>query len=400
MQSQSNHTVILGGGYAGLMAAARLGGAGATVTVVDARPQFVQRIRLHELLAGSSPKTLDYAPLLARRNIEFVHGRVARLEPQQQRILGHRSDGVAFELGYDQLIVALGSTTRASAPGVAAHTLRLDDPATLQAAQSQVRALADRGGRLLVVGGGLTGIEAATELAERYPTLRVVLATRGYLGGDLSLAARVHLQRRMRDLNIELHEQTTVEGVEERQAWTASGAAIPFDLCVWTAGFAASDLARDAGLPVDGAGRVLVDTTLQTPNYANIFVVGDMAVARQNDRIVRLSCASAMPMGVHAAANVRRLAQGQPLDPFHMKFFVRCISLGRKDALVQHVSADDVPRESIWTRRPATLLKETICRGTFLTVYHELRWGLHLFPAPKPPVDKHRQPGLVATVEE
>jgi NADH dehydrogenase FAD-containing subunit len=400
MQSHSHHTVILGGGYAGLMAAARLSRANTTITLVDARPQFVQRIRLHELLAGSEPKTFEYAPLLARRGINFTQGWIERLEPQQQRIVGRSSDGAALQLDYDQLIIALGSTTRTDIPGVAEHTLRLDDPATLHATQTQIRALAERGGRVLVVGAGLTGIEAATELAERYPTLRVTLAAYGRLGDDLSGAAQIHLRKRMRDLSIALRERAAVTAVEAGQAVLSDGDALPFDLCVWTAGFVAPALAREAGLPVDPIGRVLVDATLQAQGYPNIFVVGDMAAARQADRFIRMGCVSAMPMGVHAGENARRMIEGRALRPFGMSFVIRCISLGRREALVQRVTGDDIPREQIWTGRPAVLIKELIGRGTFLTVYHELRWGLRFYPASKAPSNTTQRPSLAATVEE
>src|SRR5215216_565680 len=169
MTHTARHKVlILGGGYAGMIAAARAArDSAADVTLIDARPAFFQRIRFHEMLAGGSPKTLDYAPLLGRRGVRFVQARVEGLEPGRQRVSARSEDGTPIELGYDTLILALGSVTGPGVPGAAEHAVRLDDPVAIREAAARLRVLAGSGGRVLVVGGGLTGIEAATELAER-----------------------------------------------------------------------------------------------------------------------------------------------------------------------------------------------------------------------------------------
>ena len=111
-----NHKVlILGGGYAGMIAAARIGKR-ANVILIDARPEFVQRIRLHELLAGGAPQTLGFARWLGRRGVRFVQARAESLEPGRQRVLARREDGHRVELGYDTLILALGSATASGVP--------------------------------------------------------------------------------------------------------------------------------------------------------------------------------------------------------------------------------------------------------------------------------------------
>src|SRR3712207_3942764 len=128
--------LILGGGYAGLVAAARAARAvdGVAVTLVNGDAHFVQRIRMHELLAGRRPRTLPIAPLLRKRGVRFVEGYVDILEPARQRVVGHYKCGGVFEHGYDELVVALGSRTGAPVPGAAEHTLRLNDRVAVQAA--------------------------------------------------------------------------------------------------------------------------------------------------------------------------------------------------------------------------------------------------------------------------
>jgi hypothetical protein len=69
-----------------------------------------------------------------------------------------------------------------------------------------------------------------------------------------------------------------------------------------------------------------------------------------------------------------RLLHGAPLEPFAFNFLIRCISLGRRDALVQRVEADDTPRPTVHTKLQAVVTKELICRMTFATAHNELRW--------------------------
>lgn len=374
--------LILGGGYAGVMAASRLviTGVRAEITLIDARPGLVQRIRLHETLAGSTPRTLPYARL-ERRGIRFIQARVESLEPGGRRAFARTPGGERLELEYDTLIYALGSRTAAPVPGVAEHAVRLDDPDELRSASERLRDAS----RVLVAGAGLTGIEAATELAERFPGLEVTLATRGRLDEGWSGAAADHFLRRFRELGIELREGVEIERIEEGQARTGSGS-IPFDLCVWAGGFEALPLARKAGLPTDAAGRVRVDDTLRVPDHPEVFVAGDAAAAAgAGGWMIRMGCVSALPMGAHVGENVARALRGQEPRPFPFSIVIRCVSLGRKDGLVQLTAADDAPLDRVWTRRRAAIVKELICQMTYWVMRVELGLGIRLYKWALPP---------------
>jgi NADH dehydrogenase FAD-containing subunit len=383
----SHKVLILGGGYAGLMAASRIarGSSSVEVTLIDARPTFTQRIRLHETLAGRKPATFDYAPLLRRRGVRFVQARVESLDPGRHRVLARSLDGSPVEHRYDTLVLALGSHTRASVPGVAEHAVRLDDPAALREAAARTAVLANTGGRVLVAGGGLTGIESATELAERYPNLRVTLATRGRVGDDYSEAGSAHLRHRLIELGVEILDDTGIAGLEPGRALLADGGQLPFGLCVWVGGFEAPALAREAGLSVDFAGRALVDPALRAQGHPDVFVAGDAAVATLPDgHAIRMGCVSAMPLGAHAGESLRRVLAGREPEPFAFGFVIRCISLGRKDGLVQSVEPDDTPLPRVKTRLAARITKELIGRMTYGVPQWELRTGARLYRWPGP----------------
>lgn len=384
-QTPKQKILILGGGYAGMMAAARIAhiaqskGARAEVTLIDARTEMVQRIRLHETLAGGTPKTLAYAPLLAKRGIRFLQAAVETLEPLQQRAVVRTPDGRRWEIGYDKLVLALGSRTAAPAPGVAEHAVRLDDPDALREAHGRLETLTASQGRVLVVGGGLTGIEASAELAERLPGLKVILATRGSLSEGWHSSAAGHFYERLAELGVEVREGAAVESLEAGRARLRGGATIAFDLAIWAGGFEALPLAREAGLPVDGFGRVRVTETLQVAGHPEIFVAGDAAAADGPGGIIRMGCVSALPMGAHAGENVGRALAGQDPKPFPFAILIRCVSLGRRDGLVQFTNPDDTPVSRVWTGRLGARIKELICQMTYQVVKWELRTGLRFY---------------------
>ena len=392
-QTQPRKALILGGGYAGMIAAARIARGGRRadaafdVTLLDTKADFVQRIRLHEVLAGREPAVLRAAPLLARRGVRFVQARVEALDPGRRQVVARTAGGERLDFTYDVVVLALGSTTAAGAPGVAEHAVRLDDPLALRQAHGTLVRLAASTGQILIAGGGLTGIETAAEIAERFPGLRVTLATRGRVGDGYSPRGAEHLRHRLGTLGVMLLEDTEIHEVLAGEAVLAGGDRVPFDVCLWCGGFAAPPLLQESGLAVDAWGRVRVDAMLRAVGHPELFAAGDSAAAPgAGSPAVRMGCVSALPMGAHAGGNAARHLLGEELLPFDMAFQIRCISLGRKDGLVQRVTDDDTPLDKIWTGRRAALVKELICRSTLETVRWELRTGWELYRWPRPAV--------------
>jgi hypothetical protein len=128
-----------------------------------------------------------------------------------------------------------------------------------------------------VVGGGLTGVEVSTEIAEAYPALSVTLLSAAELGGGLSVRGREYLLKAMERHGVELRERTRVKEVGRGALKFADGEEVPANVVVWAAGFAVPDLARRSGLATDGRGRVLVDASLRSVSHPNVFAAGDSA---------------------------------------------------------------------------------------------------------------------------
>ncbi|MDX2141311.1 MAG: FAD-dependent oxidoreductase [Chloroflexota bacterium] len=386
------HIVIIGAGYAGMMAALRLTKQpDAQVTLVNASPVFVERIRLHEVAAGSSKAFHALAPLLAGTGIRFVQGRVTQLDPAHKTLAIDTQAGNPMR--YDKLVYALGSRVNSdSVPGVREHAYSLD-PATAQRLHEALRLL-PTGARVVVCGGGLTGIEGATEIAEAYPQLRVQLVTRDGFGERLSAQGQAYLRQAFARFAITVSEGVNVEAVDAGALLTTQGT-IPFDLCLWAGSFVAHGLAREGGLAVNASGQIVVDDYLRSISHSDIYAAGDAAWVEGHPSPIRMGCVTAMPMGAQVAANLRVLLRGQGQQPFRFGYPGQCISLGRHDALVQLTGRDDSMREQIITGRAAAGVKEFICRFTWGTLQIERRLpGVYRYLSSAEPV-VNREPSHV-----
>ena len=385
-QTKEPSVVVLGGGYAGTLAALRVAGrargAGVRVTLVNAADTFVERIRLQQVAARQPLARRSLPELLAGSGVELLRGWVTGLEPATRRVTVE-TDAGPRAVAYDYLIYALGSTVdTASVPGVAEHAHSLASQAAAEALADALPAVAGRGGEVIVCGGGLTGIEAATEIAESYPGLRVRLVTGGALGAGLSVKGTAHLRRVFERLGVVVQERSRVLRVEAGRLVVADQPSLPFDLCLWAAGFAVAPLARTAGLAVNARGQVLVDAYLRSLSEPTIYAAGDAATAPADSGLVlRMACATALPMGARAADNVAAAIAGAAQTPFDFGYTIQCISLGRRDGLVQLVNPDDSPRERIVSGRLGAWIKEAICRYAFASVPLTRRWpGFYRWP--------------------
>lgn len=354
------HIVVLGAGYSGLVAAklaARR--TGSPVTLVNARETFVERVRMHQLASGQKLPERPIKELLAGTGVEFVADRVQRIDAESRTVV--LTDR---ELRYDVLIYALGSRADLnSVPGANEYAYTVADVDHAGQLRDRLRT----SGTIAVVGGGLTGIEAATELAETYPDRTVRLATSGRLGSALSDRGQRHLHRVFDRLGIELVENARVAAVDADGLKLDDGDRVPADVVVWTTGFEVSPLAAEAGFAVDAHGRMAVDATLRSTSHPDVYAIGDAAaVRRTSGQELRMACATGLPAAAHAVRSLTARLAGREPKALHFRYIQQCISLGRNDALIQFVHADDSPRKTVLTGRAAVRYKETIVRSAYL----------------------------------
>lgn len=375
--TKKKQVIILGGGYAGILAALRLSWKTdprqVRITLINGRKSFVERIRLHQQAANQKLKSYSYASLLAGTSVEFIEGWVTQLNPQGKQVQV-RTPGRNVEINYDYAIYALGSIVETTkVPGVSQHALSLSTADTARKLQKRLPGVAASGGTLVVVGGGLTGIEAATELAETYPNLQVKLLTADSFGAQLSQKGQRYLQQAFERLGITVESGQYITAVHPNHIQTADGTTIPFDICLWAGSFRAPDLAREAGLPVNNQGQLFVDEHLRVQGHPTLYAVGDAATLEKAIATpIRMGCVTAAPMGSYAGNHLAAVIQGDQYDkPYRFQYLMRCISLGRDDGLVQFVTAEDAPKERILTGRTGAVVKEIISRSSVWNIQME-----------------------------
>ncbi|MEU0057575.1 FAD-dependent oxidoreductase [Streptomyces sp. NPDC006334] len=360
--------IVLGAGYTGAIAAGRLARRlhrdDVHITLVNAEPDFVERVRMHQLAVGQELKPRPFTEMFAGTGVELRLARVTGVDVDRKTVAVVDADGAAGELHYDTLVYALGSGWNdLGVPGVAEHAHGVAGRADALRLRDRLAAL-DAGAPVVVVGGGLTGVEAATEIAEARPDLDVALAARGGLGDWLSAKARGHLREVFGKLGITVHEHTAVTRVEADRVVTADGEAVPAAVTVWTTGFAVHPIARATALEVTEEGQIVVDGTMRSVSHPDVYAVGDAAWAPgPGGKPLRMSCASGVPAAWQAADAIAARLTGGKVPEQPVRYFNQCVSLGRREGLIQYVTADDRAVDAALTGRLAALYKELVCKG-------------------------------------
>ncbi|RPK89909.1 MULTISPECIES: FAD-dependent oxidoreductase [Streptomyces] len=378
----NTHVVVIGGGYAGVMAANRLTlRDDVAVTLINPRPDFVHRIRLHQLVGGSDDAVIAYQDVLAE-GVRLVVDTVTRIDAAERNVTT-AADGA---LDYDYLVYAVGSgSAEPSVPGAAEFAYPI---ATLEEVQ-RLRPVLDAApatAPVTVVGAGPAGIETAAELAEQ--GRRVTLVCGGPLGPYLHTRGRRSVGKRLAKLGVTVIDgsDAKVSAVTRETVRLVNGRELLSEVTVWTVGFGVPDLAARSGLSTDAAGRLLTDETLTSVDDEHILAAGDAAAP--SGLPLRMSCLNAAPLAARAADTVfSRLAGEQP-ESLHQSFYAQCISLGRSAGIYQFANRSDVAIGLHIDDGLGARIKEMVCNGTLKHLAAE---------AHKPGSFRlHRMPGGVA----
>ncbi|WP_280408760.1 NAD(P)/FAD-dependent oxidoreductase [Nocardia brasiliensis] len=365
--------VVLGAGYAGANTAGRLAkrlhGDDVEITLVNADTEFVERIRLHQFASGQDLPSRPLRAVFAGTGVQVRTAWVTAVDVDRKTVdlVGEHGEDT---LGYDTLVYALGSTTTDhGVPGVAEHAYDIAGKQAAARLRARLAELAP-GASVLIVGGGLTGIEAATEIAEAYPELAVAIAARGGVGDWLSEKAQRHLARVFDRLGITVHENADVARVEANAVITAAGE-IPAEVTVWTAGFTVHPIAAATTLDVSDTGRIVVDGTMRSVSHPDVYAVGDAAIAAGvGGKPLRMACATATPMAWLAADVIAARLTARKVPQTTIGYALQCVSLGRRDAIVQRVTPADEVTSTVLTGRIGARIKELICASTTWSISH------------------------------
>ncbi|HYC61807.1 MAG TPA: NAD(P)/FAD-dependent oxidoreductase [Thermoanaerobaculia bacterium] len=354
------HIVIIGGGFAGLYVARGLRHVDADITLIDRHNYHLFQPLLYQVAtAGLNPSDIA-APIRSilrkQKNVSVLLGEATAIDVVRKRV--QLADG--HSLSYDHLVVATGATHsyfgHPEWEHVAPGLKTIDDALEIRrrvllafeaAEREDDPSVRDALMTFVVIGAGPTGVELAGALSEIarqtmvrdfrhiHPESTRVILVEGRdrvlppYPPDLSEKARLQLV----ELGVEVITGATVTDVSESEVRIGERV-IPTRTVLWGAGVQASPLARSLGVPLDRAGRVLVEPDLTIPGHPEVFVLGDLAAVQQYDgSFVPGVAPAAIQEGQHTALNLERAVEGQPLRAFKYRDKGSLATIGRAAAV-------------------------------------------------------------------
>lgn len=351
--------VVLGCGFGGLFAVRALRNAPVEITLVDRTNHHLFQPLLYQVATAGLAAPAIAEPIrrefAAQKNVTVLLADAQRIDVAQRSVVLENEDRIE----YDRLIVATGATDsyfghddwRPYAPGLKTLADALDIRRRLLLAFERAERESNPGKRaawltFVVIGGGATGVEMAGTMAEiarhtlrgefrRFDprTARVVLVegqdrVLPPYPSDLSERARQQLER----LGVTVWLGKQVTGIDAGGV-DLGGERLDSRTVIWCAGVAASPLGATLGVPLDRAGRVVVEADLTVSGHPEIQVVGDLATIPSHEPRVPGTAPAAKQMGRHAAANIAAEIDGRPTTPFRYRDYGQLATIGRSKAV-------------------------------------------------------------------
>lgn len=343
------HILIIGAGFGGLwsaLSAVRLldqqQRLDVTVTLLAPQAELRVRPRFYETDLASTVAPLG--PLLDAVGVRFVQGTATQIDAANKRVTYHEASGTQAELGYDRLILAAGShVARPALAGIEGFNFDVDSLESAQKLEAHLRSLPQQPESLarntvVVVGGGFTGIETATEMPARLRAILgdtsdirvIVVDTAKQVGGAMGQAIAKVVAEASESLGVTWKLGSPVAQVDEQGVLLGNGERIEASTVIWAVGVKASPLTQQIAGERDPHGRLHVDRNLKVLGQDAIYATGDTAYAAVDDQgnHALMTCQHAIGLGRSAGNNaaadligVEPIAYGQPK-------YVTCLDLG------------------------------------------------------------------------
>jgi NADH dehydrogenase len=363
---EDTEILILGGGFAGVNAAAGLlkglrRGHKGCVSLLSRNNYFLFIPMLHEAATGAVEPRHVVQPIrraFRGKGLSFYKGEVKAIDLEARRV-----ESSIGTLSYDYLVLALGSDTNffgldASKP----HVFELKSLSDARKLHHHLLEMFERAALLqdpaarrahltfVVAGAGPTGVELVAEIHDLihhtvlrdYPRMslaevRIVLIEMAdrvlpALQEDLSRAALRKLQAK----KIELLLGTRISQITDKGLEINGTQEIETHTLVWTAGVRANPVLASLPVERDRMGRIMVNQYLQVPGHPQVYAIGDVAhcIDPATQKPFPPTAQVAVRQGAHAARNIIRACRGEELLPFEHVSWAGLVSLGANSAIV------------------------------------------------------------------
>ena len=348
--------VIIGAGFGGLDAAKALRKSpDVDVVIVDRHPYQLFSPLLYQVATGALPEDdIAYPVRAAIPGVEFIRGDVVRVDPEAHRVRLY--DGT--QVSYDQLIIATGSVgTTFGIPGVEEHALQMKTIAEARHIKKRIlntyedvqeKRLSRDALRVVVVGGGPTGLEVSGAVAELQSTMKreypeiasyasVTLVEAGpRLLPSFTESSSAHAKEEVEELGVTVKLNAAVDRMYANDVHLKSGEILPAGTIIWAAGVAAPEQWSQLGT-TGPSRRLVVDDCLRLPGVSDVWVIGDTAAftAKEGEPPLPMVAPVAMQMGRHAARSIVAQVEGKPVEPFRYVDKGQMATIGRRRAVVE-----------------------------------------------------------------
>jgi NADH:ubiquinone reductase (H+-translocating) len=410
--------VILGAGYGGMSCISRLSrlfrrNANVRLHLVDRHTYHLLETRLHERAVRKQEVTIPLARFLEKRpNVTFHLGEVTRIDLETRAVeldygISDTTKAEPRRIRYDYLVIALGSKTNFyQIPGLEQHAFQLkelEDSERIREHTERMFAMAatetnmNRRNALLrfvIGGGGLTGVELATEMAERFDSLceqyhidptepeMVLIELSDRILPSLDGKQILRSIEAMQAMGIRIITNTRVMGMDQQDATLRvlrePGSPIATQTMIWTGGIRISDLIRRSGAETGPQGRVVVDEYLRVKDSPEVFAIGDNALAKNpiTNESVPTAAQFALQQGYLTANNIRCAIVNKPLSVYKPRVLGEVVSLG-KHLAIGWASLPFIPRLR-FVGFLGSLLKRAITEKHLLLLWKERQnWTGH-----------------------
>lgn len=355
--SDRPHVVVVGGGFAGLSVVRELRRVAVDVTMVDRHAYNTFSPLLYQV-ASATLNAGDVTWFLRairsrQKNARFLNETVIGMDHEARRI--SFDDGGSVH--YDYLVIAAGVTTNFfGIQGAAEYAFPLYTRSQALTVRDEIfghleaaaRDGQDKDLRIVVVGGGATGVEMSGALAElrnkdmpvTYPELDpdrtniTLLEMMPALLGPFEETLQSYARRSLEKRGVDIRTDTAVKEVRADGVVDGDGNFIPAGMVIWASGVTVHDTVRDWGVAQGRGSRIKIDDHLRVQGLDRVFAIGDIAVA-DGDRALPQLAQPAMQQGKYVAKLLRAELGGEAVDRFNYRDRGTLATIGRNSAVAQ-----------------------------------------------------------------
>ncbi|MFI8684800.1 NAD(P)/FAD-dependent oxidoreductase [Rossellomorea sp. NPDC077527] len=336
------HIVIVGGGYAGINTLEHLKkrfgnrlGQDIRMTLIDKQPYHLRKVLLFRRISDKDFNL--HIPLTSYigEGISFVQGEVEEIKEREQAIVVTR-DGMKREnISYDQLVLAMGSSSRHQEDqgGIALETSKAADLIRLRIEEG---IKSGKSIHIAIVGAGISGIETAAEIGGWLKDAKVTLvnADRRLLSSAPKKVS-AHMEEELTKVGVNVIHGVKVNQYDDqaKTLYYSDGTTETVDVCIWTTGLKSNVLSASRE-----KGRIMVDESYHVKGMKNVYSIGDCALVTdvKTGRIDHMTCKEA----VYQSGKLSRImvkdmtGSGKRLTHKSIPVEFYCVSLGQNKALV------------------------------------------------------------------